>query len=377
MKTCLFLFPGIADVHSGALLDQLGDVLAGPIAESTLVRLEVDDRAAVPEAEWIGLPTWKVSMADGPLVVAGLGWDPPMDSVQFHVSLLSCRPDGTIEEPGWASEPEIESIIEATHRLQTPTLRFASGKMFDHGLVWERGSIDLETIEKTKAIGMHWTTVLPQGDGDSALRKWIDDSVNMLSELECNGKRLDEGRPMLNLLWPWGQGFRTSVPNLGLLRGTPALVVGRSLRLQGLTLLARYRWMSIEGKMKEFVHSVGSRISQEKQVIVVLDFFERIGADSDEAQHERLVQSICHEIILPACENKNGPDQIAMFALPRRARTEMEFDLPLGIGAVWNRERKNSNSLRFQTSVLQEATLARQPLWEAVASALGSHAGAR
>ena len=83
--------------------------------------------------------------------------------------------------------------------------------------------------------------VLPEGDNEPALRRFIDDSINLLSELEFNAERLDKGLLPVNLLWPWGQGIRTDVPNLALMRGAPATVLSDSLRLEGVARLAGYR----------------------------------------------------------------------------------------------------------------------------------------
>ena len=83
--------------------------------------------------------------------------------------------------------------------------------------------------------------MLPEGEGEPILRRYIDDSINLLSELEFNRRRVGEGLPPFNVLWPWGQGFRTPVPNLALRYGHPVYVESPMRRLQGLARLAGCR----------------------------------------------------------------------------------------------------------------------------------------
>src|SRR5579862_1991404 len=125
-------------------------------------------------------------------------------------------------------------------RLDTRTLTTVTGEGLNHALVWE-GLGDLMTRSPAEATGQPLKSVLPEGDAEPILRRFIDDSVNVLAELEMNLRRADEGLPRFDLLWPWGHGTRVAVPNLALRRGEPARVESSSLRLAGLSRLAGYR----------------------------------------------------------------------------------------------------------------------------------------
>lgn len=208
------------------------------VARSNLFRLKPMPPIALTEAAWLGLDPLRYHLSQGPLTVAAFGADPPPRSVHFHLSLMT-HADGQIEPIEFAvDDKEVRELLTQAERLNTRNLTIVHGAGLDHGLVWEQGSIDLHT---TPPHGAELKQVLPQGDGEPLLRRFIDDSINLLSDLDMNKRRMDEERPPLNLLWPWGQGFREPMPNLALMRGEPAVIACDSLRLRGLAALCGYR----------------------------------------------------------------------------------------------------------------------------------------
>ncbi|MFY9234905.1 MAG: hypothetical protein WAO58_10665 [Fimbriimonadaceae bacterium] len=193
------------------------------------------------EAGWLGIDPSTLSLRQGPLIVSALGADPPERSVHFHLSLMSLQ-DGTIElaRPLPAAE-QVAAVLDEARRLNTKLLTLVPGEGENHGLVWENGSTDLHTLGAIFAAGHSLKESLPEGDGEVMLRRYIDDSINLLGSLPFNEERIDQGLPSLNLLWPWGPGFRERAPNLLLERGERAWVESGSLRMQGLARLVGYR----------------------------------------------------------------------------------------------------------------------------------------
>jgi 2,3-bisphosphoglycerate-independent phosphoglycerate mutase len=207
--------------------------------EGEVERLAKLPEVAAPEALYLGLPPQEADIAQGPLTVSALGADPPDRSTHFHLSLLSLQ-DGKIELPRFVPTPEDEEALwQVARRLDTRTLTLLRGERLDHALVWE-GLGDHRTSRPDQADGQPMQEHLPEGDAERALRRMVDDSVNLLAELELNARRIDEGLQPLNVLWPWGEGVRPRVPNLLLRRGERATVESASLRMQGLARLAGY-----------------------------------------------------------------------------------------------------------------------------------------
>ncbi len=221
------------------------------MAESSPVfRLAPMGRQTTPEAAFLGIPPDVVKLAPGPLTVAALRQDPPSDSVQFHVSLMSLDEGAAARSLSTISPQDLASILAEAKRLDTSRLTFLAGEGADHALVWESGSLDIGVVTAADLEGRFLHECLPEGDGELLLRRFIDDSVNLLDNLEVNRRREGEGLPKLNLLWPWGQGFRTAVPNLALRRGEVATVHSPSMRLDGLTRLAGYRHENRRGYLQ-------------------------------------------------------------------------------------------------------------------------------
>ncbi len=239
MRRTVVIAPGlVGEVGGDSVLRQSLPSLQALSEFGSVFKLDAMPELETPESLYLGMRPQEAQMAQGPLTVSALGADPPDRSTHFHLSLLSL--DGeTVSKPAYVPSPDEEqSLWTVAKRLDTRSLTLLQGERLDHALVWE-GLGDFLTWSPERQ-GLLLSEHLPQGDAENALRRLIDDSVNLLGGLEINEKRLDEGLPPFNILWPWGHGRRVSVPNLALRRGEPAVVESGSLRLQGLTRLAGY-----------------------------------------------------------------------------------------------------------------------------------------
>lgn len=200
-----------------------------------------------PEAAWLGLDEETVSIEPGPLTVSALKIDPPERAVSMHLSLATYD-DGVMLEPTYVPETEeLRPLLREADRLATSDLIPAFGERMDHGLVWLDGSLDLGLTSPEAAFGKELRSCLPEGDGEKKLRRFIDDSINLLTDHELNRRRHDEGLSPLNILWPWGAGFTPRLPNLALERGETVWCESGSMRLAGLARLVGYRhgpWQS-------------------------------------------------------------------------------------------------------------------------------------
>ena len=190
-----------------------------------------------PEAAFVGLPPTR--LADGPLIVAALGAEPPERSLQFQLSWLGLD-DGLLVPAEPPSAEESAALKAVLPKLDTKRLTGLFGEAVDHALVLD-GYHDLGTTPLADALGRPLGEVLPEGEREEALRRYVDDSVNLLSELESNRRRVDEGRLPLSLLFPWGHGAPRRLPNLALHRGAPLTVEAASLRMRGVARLVDYR----------------------------------------------------------------------------------------------------------------------------------------
>lgn len=305
------------------------------------------------EAEILGLNPDAYPVAEGPLTVSSLGFDPPTRSVQFRVSALTTDA-GTVREPRTAATPEeLEILGQVGKRLSTPTLTFLSeGTVL--ALVWEPGSLELGTTPPTDLKGRSWKEILPEGDGETTLRRFIDDSVNLLHEQEFNLRRREEGLDPIDVLWPWGQGMPVELPNLPLARGRTANFASSSVRLDGLTRLARYRHAPRaalgRGTTLKFEWLVDWTKKHERSIAWITEpgDFRQAGGDEMHAQYEWILREMDARLIAPLAEQQ-APPVIAVLA-PGRP----------GLGFIYDPERPERARLPFDERALEEPEKARE-----------------
>lgn len=371
MHRTVLVLPGLlAPEGSESVLQKFESELFPIVSRSRLTRLIPTEDAAVPEAAWVGLDPSVVPLADGPLTLSALHADPPERSVQFHLSLLSCNGWGVAEAPRFsAPEPEMDSLMREAEKLSTSSMTMVKGRDFDHGLVWDKGSLDLHTHEALEVQGKPISRFLPEGDGESALRRFIDDSVNLLTPLELNRRRLDEGLPALNLLWPWGQGIVHAMPNLALKRGIPAVFASNSMRLQGLCRFVRYRHLDravFEGRHEEVVRKLHEWSGAEPLSVVVLGAIDSFLGQGSLESATKWMGSIVSVFMEPLKSDKLRVREFVML-VPASSTIP---DSPDGLALHWTSETREEHSIPFDERAVEDRRLQRRTVWEIMDEAL-------
>ena len=248
MPTLVVVVPElVAPDESSSVLLGSHPILTRFAENGEVLALRALGNLETPEACYLGLKPDEAQMRPGPLMVSALGADPPTRSTHFLVSVMGLRGEGLAFPVALPDAAESQQLTDVFRFLNTKALTLLQGEELEHGLVWE-GIGDVMTVPPSDAVGKPLAEVLPQGDLEKSLRRFNDDSINILMETEFNRIRLEEGRMPLVVLWPWGQGIRYPTPNLALKRGGPARVQSESYRMLGLTRLVGYR----HGDRKQF-----------------------------------------------------------------------------------------------------------------------------
>jgi 2,3-bisphosphoglycerate-independent phosphoglycerate mutase len=323
-------------------------------------------RQETPEALFLGARPGEIALRPGPLIVSALNADPPERSIHFHLSLLAFQEGQVGEIPTLPTPEEWRVVLEAARRLDTKSLTLVAGEGKDHGLVLE-GKGDLGTRPAAEAVGQPLRGNLPEGDHENALRRYIDDSINLLSELEVNQRRVDEGLAPLNLLWPWGHGVRTSVPNLALRRGEPVTVESSSFRLAGLARLTgdSHEDRAVFGRgLQTRLRGLADRILRRDATIAVLDAPAMLRAEG-EAREEELhwfVREMDRELLQPLLDSTLiDPLRIAVIAPGVKAE---------GLALMAEPPASKSGHYPFDERALEERSIPRIDVDQAVRNAL-------
>lgn len=357
MYRTVVIVPGLlAENGSESVLRQRLPALFRLAERGTISKIAKLPRVETPEAMLLGFSPSEAQMAQGPLTVAALGADPPERSTHFHLSLLSLS-DGVATTPAYLpSSAANEEIWQHVKRLDTSRLTLLRGHQLDHGLVWE-GLGDIGTTTARDLEGQAIREHFPQGDADRILRRLIDDSVNILSELEFNRRREDEGVPPLNLLWPWGAGIRLPIPNLTLRRREPAVVESNSMRLAGLTRLAGYRHIEHSS-----IFSMGAerdwQFPKRNVAIVVFDEAERLRKEGDLEKIAWFAAELDRQVLGNPSLESETPHRLTLL-LPGAEEEQ-------GLALVYDSEAEHANAWPFDERVLDERKVPTRDLWTLV-----------
>lgn len=365
MRTIIFIAPEwlAGEGHDSVLRQNLPGL--GRLAElGELLKISELPKTETPEAQVLGMMPNQAELAQGPLTVAALGADPPERSTHFHLSPMALE-DGVLQQHRLDLPPEQVDLAMARAKvLNTKSLTIVPGEGLDHGLVWE-GVGDLGTTAPDRGHGQPYHSILPQGDNEPALRRFIDDSVNLLSELEFNHERVDQGLPPVNILWPWGQGVRPRIPNLALQRGVPIEVVSPSVRLAGLTRLAGYRHaprsLLARGLNADW-RGLAARSLDRQTTLIWSPIFHELRASEKLEEASWLTKEIDGRFIETILESS--------IEIPTRLSILAPSTVGEGLGIFYETKMNVGNVVPFDERAMDEKLAGRQ-LHEEVARLLG------
>lgn len=324
------------------------------------------EESLTPEAAWLGLRPDSVQIPQGPLTLAALKTDPPERSVQFHLSLLSLDDKGLIQRVQHLPDADEErALLEQAERLDARGLTFVPGWRADHGLVWEDGSTELACAEPPGIYGEEMTPHLPVGEGEPMLRRLIDDSVNLLNELPFNHIRREEGREPLNLLWPWGAGWRPETRMLPLERGEMLRVGSASMRMAGLCRLYGYAhsdWRDFGPEVRVNWPQASALIKQEEPTLLLLHPIETMQRSHRLEEAERFLEELFERLIDPLLDLEG----LRLTLLAPRWPDGPERCSPIGLGLSYDSRRSEANQTPFDERILDDGKVRILPLHESV-----------
>lgn len=378
MRRIVLIVPGmLSDPEGDSFLRQPLPALSKLTDLGALHKVAAIPPSETPEAMLLGLSPDLVHLRQGPLTVSALGFDPPERSTHFHLSLMSFD-DGTASTPAFLpTAAEVNAVMAGAKRLDTKWLTLLKGEALDHGLVWESLG-DMGTTPATTVAGKKVASYLPEGDGEAPLRRLIDDSVNLLSALELNERRVDAGLPAFNFLWPWGHGVRTPVPNLALRRGEPATVESASMRLAGLTRLAGYRHFDRHafgrGLQTQFRPIVDRALARDVTIVYIeapADF--RVREQPEEL--DWFVRELDRELLQPLLDDlAEVPTRLCLItpAPINGSSPDAMRPSPLGLALTVEGGAMAGGSYPLDERSLEERSIPTEDLWRIVESALAS-----
>ena len=185
----------------------------------------------------------------GPVEAAAMQIPLDPKDVAFRCSLIST--DGerlTDYSAGHIKTEEARPLIElANRKLCTRAMTLFPGVSYRHILRWTDGPVEVNTVPPHENMGKLLSEIQPTGDGESKLRAFIEDSLNLLDDLPFNRQRREEGKPPANLLWPWSPGRSPQLPPFSTLRGVTGAVISAVDVVRGLGRLTGLEVLQVPG----------------------------------------------------------------------------------------------------------------------------------
>ena len=185
----------------------------------------------------------------GPIEAAAM--QIPLDDkdVAFRCSLISTDGVTLLDySAGHISTEEARPLIElANKKLGTSYLTLFPGISYRHILRWKDGPVEVQTAPPHENMGKALAGILPVGDSDTKLRRFIEDSMNLLDDLPFNRKRREEGKPPANTLWPWSPGRTPQLASFFKMRGKTGAVISAVDVVRGLGRLTGLEVVDVPG----------------------------------------------------------------------------------------------------------------------------------
>lgn len=169
----------------------------------------------------LGYEPAKYYSGRGPLEAAALQVPLAARDVAYRCSLVAS--DGeTLQDysAGHISTDEARVLITLVQdKLGSRRLTFFPGVQYRHILRWTDGELNVKTVPPHDIQNKPVADYLPAGDGEDTLRGLIFDSLELLNDHPINRRRRDEGKAPGSMIWPWGQGLATVLPDFFRTRG--------------------------------------------------------------------------------------------------------------------------------------------------------------
>ena len=197
----------------------------------------------------LGYDPRKYYTGRGPLEAIAIGVPMNKEDVAFRCNLVSTDGEKIIDySAGHISSEEAREIIEILNRkLGSSKVQFYPGVSYRHLMVWRNGKDEQLLTPPYNIVGKPFKSYLPQGEGEEFLRSLIYNSYEILENIEVNKRRRDEGKPLANLIWLWGQGRLPQLPLFFLKWGLVGGVISAVDLVKGLGKSAGLQVINVPG----------------------------------------------------------------------------------------------------------------------------------
>jgi 2,3-bisphosphoglycerate-independent phosphoglycerate mutase len=184
----------------------------------------------------------------GPVEAAAMGISMDSRDVAFRASLISTDGEQLLDySAGHVATEDARQLVETAQKICTRQQKLFPGVSYRHILLWGDGPLDVQTHAPHENTNRPLSEILPKGENESALRRFIWDSMELLDEQPYNRRRRDAGKLPANMLWPWGQGQAPQLESFFRKRGMMGTVIAAVDVIKGLGRLTGLEVVNVPG----------------------------------------------------------------------------------------------------------------------------------
>ncbi len=312
----------------------------------------------------------------GPLEAASLGVTAGPGEIIFRCNLITAR-DGILEDysAGHITTEEARELMRAVEAaLGRAGLHFYPGMSYRHLMVIEGDYGQAACRPPHDVVGQPLREVMPVGPGSEELVRLIEASEGVLAGHPVNRKRVSEGKPAANRVWPWGQGPMPSMPAFQDLHGKAGAMITAVDLLKGLGICAGLTIVTVPGATGYFDTDYAAKA---RYALRSLDFadmaFVHVEA-SDEAGHLgdagvkvktlENFDSLVVGTVLEGLENAGGDYRVLVAPdhfTPITRKTHVPDPVPF---AIWGPGVASDGCGAFSESEARSGSRIELPGWE-------------
>lgn len=295
----------------------------------------------------LGYDLNRVYEGRGPLEAASIGYEMEPDDLALRCNLLTLSPEGDIvnHHGGHLTTAEGRELIEMLDReLGSDKVKFIPGIQYRHLLVIKGGNKHIVTTPPHDHPGEAWRPLMARREEGACVvesgRMTADETVELINSLiersqallaahPVNERHKAEGRPAVNSIWPWSQGYRPSMLTLqemypqvktgavitavDLIRGIGHYAGLRSIEVPGATGLADTNY---EGKCEAAIEALRT----DDFVFLHVEATDEAGHDGNIDLKVKAIEYLDKRIVDPILNELSKWDEpVAIALLPDHA----------------------------------------------------------
>ncbi len=306
----------------------------------------------------------------GPLEAAALEVPLETHDVAYRCSLVASDGETLLDySSGHISTDEARTLMALVQeKLGSRRFQFFPGVSYRHILRWTDGELNVKTTPPHDMQGQPLSPHLPTGDGESALRGLIFDSLELLDNHPINRRRRGEGKAPGNMIWPWGQGLATVLPDFFRERRLAGAVITAVDLVRGLGRCAGLKVVNVPGATGYIDTNYRGKAAYGLQTLDGgVDFLYLHIESPDESGHEgnidhkiQSLEDIDRQVVGPLLDGfqeRRQPFRLLVVpdhATPIALKTHRPGPVPF---LLYDSSREENNNLPYDERALEDTRL--------------------